>query len=247
MCSSDLRFLEGHYDRIAAYSPVLNTQDGDGPALMDEDLERSDVVCATKERTQTAVVADGNGDGSVLLVEVKDGCHALSGKELRVLLHGVAADDGTVLAAGDDSYGQCDVSDWSGITAIAANAYGSFGLRADGQRHGQHRTGVHDMLAVRWIVGFVGGWFLGAGVAQYRCKGQRRCPQGSAPSPDCQHDAGRADFDFLREHPLLVAPCLGRFAGGGGSLFEVLPGVEPDRARHAVAVPLQRQSPLRHQ
>ena len=39
---------------------------------------------------------------------------------------------GTALAAGDNSYGQCDVSGWSGIRQVAAGAYHSVGLRSDG-------------------------------------------------------------------------------------------------------------------
>ena len=40
--------------------------------------------------------------------------------------------DGTVLAAGDDSFGQCGVSGWTGVTAVAAGAYHTVGLRSDG-------------------------------------------------------------------------------------------------------------------
>ena len=39
---------------------------------------------------------------------------------------------GTALAAGDNSYGQCNVSGWSGIRQVAAGAYHSVGLRSDG-------------------------------------------------------------------------------------------------------------------
>ena len=40
--------------------------------------------------------------------------------------------DGTVLAAGDNTYGQCDVSDWTDIVAVAAGSYHTVGLKADG-------------------------------------------------------------------------------------------------------------------
>ena len=40
--------------------------------------------------------------------------------------------DGTVLAAGDDTYGQCRVSDWAGITEVCTGAYHTVGLRMDG-------------------------------------------------------------------------------------------------------------------
>jgi|GEM_PF-513174 len=40
--------------------------------------------------------------------------------------------DGAVLAAGDNSFGQCDVGGWSGVIQIAAGAYHTVGLRMDG-------------------------------------------------------------------------------------------------------------------
>ena len=39
---------------------------------------------------------------------------------------------GAALAAGDNSYGQCNVSGWSGVRQVAAGAYHSVGLRSDG-------------------------------------------------------------------------------------------------------------------
>ena len=40
--------------------------------------------------------------------------------------------DGTVVAVGDNSSGQCNVSSWTGIAAIAAGRYHTVGLKADG-------------------------------------------------------------------------------------------------------------------
>lgn len=40
--------------------------------------------------------------------------------------------DGTVVAAGDNTYGQCDVGAWTGIVAVAAGKDHALGLRADG-------------------------------------------------------------------------------------------------------------------
>ena len=40
--------------------------------------------------------------------------------------------DGSVLACGEDSDGQCQVGAWQNITAVAAGGYHSLGLRADG-------------------------------------------------------------------------------------------------------------------
>ena len=40
--------------------------------------------------------------------------------------------DGTVVAVGSNKYGQCDVSDWTGIIAVSAGHSHSVGLKADG-------------------------------------------------------------------------------------------------------------------
>lgn len=58
--------------------------------------------------------------------------------------------DGMVLAAGDNSYGQCDVGGWTEILQIAAGAYHSVGLRVDGTvvAAGDNSEGQCD----------VGGW-----------------------------------------------------------------------------------------
>lgn len=40
--------------------------------------------------------------------------------------------DGTVIAAGDNTYGQCNVSDWTDISAVSAGDYYTVGLKKDG-------------------------------------------------------------------------------------------------------------------
>ena len=40
--------------------------------------------------------------------------------------------DGTVVAVGNDDYGQCNIGDWTDIVAISAGAYYTVGLKADG-------------------------------------------------------------------------------------------------------------------
>jgi alpha-tubulin suppressor-like RCC1 family protein len=40
--------------------------------------------------------------------------------------------DGRVLAAGDNSQGQCDVGEWQDVVEVAAGSIHTLGLRADG-------------------------------------------------------------------------------------------------------------------
>ena len=40
--------------------------------------------------------------------------------------------DGTVVAVGDNGYGQCDVGAWTGIVQVAAGGYHTVGLKSDG-------------------------------------------------------------------------------------------------------------------
>ena len=40
--------------------------------------------------------------------------------------------DGTVVATGDNEFGQCDVSDWTGITAVEEDEFNTVGIRSDG-------------------------------------------------------------------------------------------------------------------
>lgn len=64
--------------------------------------------------------------------------------------------DGTVLAAGRNDYGQCNVDDWTDIVAISASAYHTVGLKADGtvvavgmNAHGQcDVSGWTDIVAI---------------------------------------------------------------------------------------------------
>jgi alpha-tubulin suppressor-like RCC1 family protein len=56
--------------------------------------------------------------------------------------------DGTVVATGDNAFGQCEVGDWRGIVAVAAGCAHTVGLKADGtvvatgdNAHGQCEVG----------------------------------------------------------------------------------------------------------
>jgi alpha-tubulin suppressor-like RCC1 family protein len=59
---------------------------------------------------------------------VEGGFATIRVKGHTVGLHG----DGTVVAAGWNKYGQCDVSDWRNVVAISAKLSNTVGLRADG-------------------------------------------------------------------------------------------------------------------
>ncbi|MDO9397940.1 MAG: hypothetical protein Q7T71_15445, partial [Herbiconiux sp.] len=63
--------------------------------------------------------------------------------------------DGTVLATGDNSHGQCDVDGWEDIVSIAAGSTHSLGLRRDGtvvatgdNTHGQCATDEWEDVGV---------------------------------------------------------------------------------------------------
>lgn len=67
--------------------------------------------------------------------------------------------DGTVLAAGDNSRGQCDVGAWSKVAAVAAGAYHSLALLSDGSvlAVGDNRYGQCDVGAWRDVVAIAAG------------------------------------------------------------------------------------------
>ncbi|MBR6616065.1 MAG: protein kinase, partial [Lachnospiraceae bacterium] len=70
--------------------------------------------------------------------------------------------DGTVKARGSNRYGQCRIEDWDHVVAVAANAFGSFGLREDGtvlyagaEEYGFEQVelwnGIISIQAAEWI------------------------------------------------------------------------------------------------
>ena len=58
--------------------------------------------------------------------------------------------DGTVVAVGNNKYGQCDVSDWTDIVAISARSSQTVGLKADGTvvAVGEGSYGTYDKCAI---------------------------------------------------------------------------------------------------
>ena len=72
------------------------------------------------------------------------------GKDHAVLLH----TDGTVSALGDNTYGQCDVSEWSDIVTVAAGQRFTVGLKTDGTlvAVGYNSCGQCDIEGYRNVV-----------------------------------------------------------------------------------------------
>ena len=62
---------------------------------------------------------------------------------------GLAA-DGTALACGDNSFGQCDVAGWRDVTAVAAGAYHSAALLADGTVKAVGRNSEGQCATEKW-------------------------------------------------------------------------------------------------
>ena len=62
--------------------------------------------------------------------------------------------DGTLVAVGQNTYGQCNVSSWENISAIAAGYYHTLGLRAEGTvvATGQNTYGQCDVSEWNLIV-----------------------------------------------------------------------------------------------
>lgn len=55
-------------------------------------------------------------------------------------------EDGTVVAAGDNTNGQCDVSEWQDVIAVAAVEYASLGLKSDGTVYATGRCNYNSIL-----------------------------------------------------------------------------------------------------
>lgn len=68
--------------------------------------------------------------------------------------------DGTVLAVGRDSKGQCDVSDWTDVIAVSAGKVHSVGLRSDGTvvAAGENKEGECDVSSWSDVVAVATGY-----------------------------------------------------------------------------------------
>ena len=68
--------------------------------------------------------------------------------------------DGTVVATGENDYGQCDVDSWTDIVAVAAGAWHTVGLRSDGTvvAAGENQDGQCDVDSWTDIIAVYAGW-----------------------------------------------------------------------------------------
>lgn len=81
--------------------------------------------------------------------------------------HSVALNSiGRVLACGDNTYGQCDVEDWNGITAVAAGNFHTLALCADGSVVAAGADGYGQCDVSDWhdIVSIAAGEYTSYGV-----------------------------------------------------------------------------------
>ena len=74
--------------------------------------------------------------------------------------------DGTVVAAGDNDAGQCDVSGWRDVVAVAAGGIHTVGLKADGTvvAAGNNYSGQCDVSGWRDVVAVVASRFHTVGL-----------------------------------------------------------------------------------
>ncbi|MBR0081829.1 MAG: tetratricopeptide repeat protein [Clostridia bacterium] len=114
--------------------------------LWNEDASLTEEVIAAERSLYPYLYADRDDDYVLEQLRLLSAAQAARKNELerireqfpsQVLAVGTAHTaalraDGTVLAAGDNTYGQCNVSEWTDIVAIAAGAYHTVGLKADG-------------------------------------------------------------------------------------------------------------------
>ncbi len=106
--------------------------------------------------------------------------------------------DGTVLACGDNGFGQCEVGSWRGVTAVCAGAYHTAALFADGTvaAVGRGEEGQCDTQGWRDIVAITAGDYATFGL---RADGSVVC-------------CGFNDYDMLANWPRVTAISGGSYA-----------------------------------
>ena len=104
--------------------------------------EGEDGGAGQKEAADSPEAGEASGEGAEVSLTLTENTHELGeqivwpkaetmiagGRQHLIFLQ----DDGTVLAAGSNSSGQCDVQDWKNVAAVYASGYISAGLCTDG-------------------------------------------------------------------------------------------------------------------
>lgn len=121
--------------------------------------------------------------------------------------------DGTVLAAGSNNYGNCDVSDWTDIVALVCGSHHTVGLRSDGTvlAVGGNHQGQCDVSDWRDVVSIACGPFSTLGLRRdgtvlavgNNDKGQ--CDVGDWRDVAAIYPAGNRTFGLRRDGTVLAA------------------------------------------
>ncbi len=102
------------------------------PRKRKKKLWRSDLIHITglnSEQVSAGIASHKDAWDDIVSISIGGS----TSKDKTVLGHIVAfKKDGTVVAAGDNTFGQCNVSDWTGIAAISAGDYHIVGVKSDG-------------------------------------------------------------------------------------------------------------------
>ena len=125
-------------------------------------LELAEQICGRPDlEAALAVAQDLSSEELARRAELKARREALPRGIVDVgFYHTVALrSDGTVLACGDDSFGQCDVEKWQRVTAVCAGAYHTAALFQDGTVAvvGRNDEGQCDTQDWRGIVAITAG------------------------------------------------------------------------------------------
>jgi len=129
-------YVEGHAQELNAWRDITSVA-----------VASSHTMGLRKDGT-----IDQIGGGSKLNSDhLGDVAHIAAGKDHSVIVHS----DGTVVAAGHNQYGQCNVRGWNDIVAIACGDYFTVGVRADGKvlvaHNGSHAEKAQK-LAETWVL-----------------------------------------------------------------------------------------------